>query len=72
MISKNLLKSYGLFHVEDYFQMCIESKINGNYTQCKEQLKKANKEQLKQFINSEIYGNDEHVQYCKNIALQLI
>lgn len=36
---KKLLKEYGFRHPEQYFDMCIESVINGQRTQAREQYK---------------------------------
>lgn len=46
---------------EDYFNYCVESHINGNFTQCKklfQELPKQYKHELINFIRDN-YGNDK-------------
>jgi hypothetical protein len=54
---KNLLKTYGFQNMPQYFDMIIESVINGQRTQAKEQFKAMNKENKKCFL-IHIFNND--------------
>jgi len=49
---KKLLKTYGLKSDMQYFEMIVDSIINGQRTQAKEQFKAMPKDYRKQFINS--------------------
>jgi hypothetical protein len=55
---KKLLKDYGLNSDMQYFEMIVESVINGNRTQAKEQFNAMPRKVRKAFIVS-IYGNWE-------------
>jgi hypothetical protein len=55
---KNLLKDYGLNSDMQYFEMIVESVINGQRTQAKEQFNAMPRKIRKAFIVS-IYGNWE-------------
>lgn len=50
MVSKKTLKEYDFNSIEDYFNMTIESKFNGQLSQAKEQFKKMDKGQKLEFI----------------------
>jgi hypothetical protein len=50
MVGKNTLKYYELNSMQDYYDMTIESYINGNRNQALEQFKKMNKKQKLEFI----------------------
>ena len=47
---KKLLKTYGFNSRERYFDMCIESHINGQRTQAKEQFNAMPKEERKMML----------------------
>ena len=51
MISKKYIKDLEFENIEEFFNYVLESKINGNYTQTKEFIKKMNKEQYLYFLN---------------------
>lgn len=53
---KKLLKQYGMNSDMQYFEMIVESVINGQITQSKEQFKAMTREQRKQFVGA-IFGN---------------
>ena len=53
---KKLLKEYGYNDDMQYFEMIIESVINGQRTQAKNQFNTMTKEYKKTFVKS-IYGN---------------
>jgi hypothetical protein len=55
---KKLLKDYGLNSDMQYFEMIVESVINGNRTQAREQFNAMPRKVRKAFIVS-IYGNWE-------------
>lgn len=50
MISKKYIKDLGFNELNDVYNYIVESKINGNYSQTKELLKKLSKDQRKDFI----------------------
>jgi hypothetical protein len=50
MISKTTLKQYDFNSLDDYFNMTLESKINGNFSQAENQFKKMDKIQKIEFI----------------------
>ena len=50
MVSKKILKQYNFDSLDDYFNMTLESKINGNFSQAKNQFKKMDKIQKIKFI----------------------
>ena len=50
MISKTTLKQYDFNSLDDYFNMTLESKINGNFSQAENQFKKMDKGQKIEFI----------------------
>lgn len=52
---KKLLKSYDLENDQQYFEMIVNSVINGQRTQAKNQFNELKKEYKKQFIKS-IFG----------------
>jgi hypothetical protein len=47
---KKLLKSYNFTSDQDYYQMVYESKVNGNFSQAKEQFKAMPKENRKDCV----------------------
>jgi len=49
MISKQYIKDLEFNNIEEFFNYVVESKINGNYTQTKEFIKKMNTEQRHDF-----------------------
>jgi hypothetical protein len=53
---KKLLKAYGFNSDMQYFEMVVESVINGQRTQAKEQFKAMPKDYRKSFVKA-IYGN---------------
>jgi hypothetical protein len=55
---KKLLKEYGFFSDMQYFEMIVESVINGQRTQAKEQFKAMPKQDRRSFVAS-ITGNWE-------------
>tara|TARA_R110001632_G_scaffold70752_1_gene164628 strand:- start:13550 stop:13774 length:225 start_codon:yes stop_codon:yes gene_type:complete len=50
MVSKKDLKEYGFEIVEYYFEMIIDSIVNGQRTQAREQINDLSKEQKKDFL----------------------
>ena len=50
MISQKLLKDYEIQEVYQYYDICIDSYINGQIAQAKTQIKKFSKEQKLDFI----------------------
>jgi hypothetical protein len=56
---KKLLKAYGFNSDIQYFEMIVESVINGQRTQAKEQFKAMSKENRKGFLTSLVGGNWE-------------
>jgi hypothetical protein len=52
---KKLLKTYGFQYQEIYFDMCIESYINGQKTQAKEQYMAMPREKRKLMISYLLY-----------------
>jgi hypothetical protein len=85
MITNKDLQVYELETIEGYFDLIITSKLNGQYTQVKEQINALSKEQKKDFIKwcvdyigtpQENWGGlaadlTDHF-YCYKIALELI
>ena len=53
---KKLLKYYGFHSDMQYYEMIVESVVNGQYTQSKEQFSKLPRENRKAFVKA-IYGN---------------
>ncbi len=53
---KKLLKEYSLFSDMQYFELIVESVINGQRTQAKNQFKAMPKDYQKLFVKN-IYGN---------------
>lgn len=51
MLSKQLLKDYECKTIEDYFDIVIVSRINGNISQAKEQFKKIEKSRRSEFLD---------------------
>jgi len=51
MIGKSTLKDYGFSSMEDYHQMIIESKVNGQLTQARDQFNRMNREQKRDFLS---------------------
>ena len=51
MIGKNTFKIYQIKTIEDYFNLIIDSRVNGNYQDTRDYIKKLSKEQKKLFIN---------------------
>lgn len=49
MIGKNILTKYNFQDIEEYFEMVIESRVNGNFKQCKDQYKKLSSKQKEEF-----------------------
>ena len=49
---KKLLKSYGLNSDMQYYELIVDSVINGQRTQAKEQFKAMSKKERKQFVKS--------------------
>ena len=47
---KKLLKSYDLKWSYEYFDMILESKLNGNHSQAVDQFKEMKRENRKEFI----------------------
>lgn len=61
MISKQYIKDLEFKTVEDVFNYIVDSKINGNYSQVKELIKKLSNDQFKLFcewFNNENNSND--------------
>jgi hypothetical protein len=58
---KKLLKFYGFKTVEQYFDMCVESVINGQRAQAREQFKampKALKKQMCNYLNNQEHNKE--------------
>ena len=71
MISKKYIKEMEFKTIEDLFNYIVESKINGNYTQTKDLIKKLSVEQrnhFKDFITYSLDLNDRD----KNLYEDLI
>lgn len=51
MIGKNTFKLYEITSISEYFDLIINSYINGNFTDVKSYFKKLDKEQKKEFFN---------------------
>ena len=51
MIGKSTLKAYGFKDMQEYYDMIVDSKINGQIEQCREQFNSCNKEQKKEFLS---------------------
>ena len=58
---KTLLKSYNFESPNQYFDMVIESRINGNYSQAKEQFKAMPKPFQKQLV--EELSQEDHEEF---------
>jgi len=56
---KQLLKIYGFEAVSQYYEMVIESKINGQITQAKEQFNAMPKANRKAIVEELSQGNNE-------------
>lgn len=67
MISKNYIKKMEFKNLEDIFNYIILSKINGNYKQTKELVKKLSNTQFKEFIEyvNELYENEYIIEFNK-------
>jgi len=50
MISKKYIKDLEFKNIDEFFNYVVESKINGNYAQTKEFIKKMNNNQFKDFL----------------------
>lgn len=50
MISKKYIKDLEFNDLNEFFNYVLESKINGNYSQTKEFIKKMNNKQFKDFL----------------------
>ena len=51
MISQKTIKKYEFNNLDDYYAYIIDSKINGNFSQVKDLIKKLSKGQKEDFIN---------------------
>ena len=51
MISKKELKDYEIKTIEEFYNIILESNINGNYAQTKNYIKKLSDEQFYLFLN---------------------
>lgn len=58
MVSKKTLKEYDFESIEQYFDMTIESKVNGQITQAKQQFNKLSLDQKEAFLT-----------YCKEVSI---
>ena len=63
---KKLIKSYELETKEQYFDMCIESVINGQRTQAKEQFKSMPKENRKEMVKYVAENYNEYFNFFFN------
>lgn len=50
MVSKKLLKEYEFSNIEEYFDMVLESRINGQFKQAVNQFKKMSTSQKLDFV----------------------
>ena len=77
MISKKLIKDLEKENINDFYNYIVESKINGNYTQTKEFIKKLSKTQRKDFFiycenEKEIYKNVVDFTEVQNMILEVL
>lgn len=68
MVSRRTLKEYGFTSLDDYFNMTLDSKINGQFSQAKEQFRKMDKGQKLEFIEFvRINAPDHYDFFMQNI-----
>jgi hypothetical protein len=75
MIYKKDLKAYGVECIEQYYEIIIQSKINGQYKQLEQQIKSLSKDQKKDFLdyitNYELEESDT-IKYLESKIIELI
>lgn len=54
---KKLLKQYGMNSDMQYYEMCVESFVNGQLTQAKDQFKAMRKPDRNKMVTAMVYGN---------------
>lgn len=70
MLSKKLLKSYDCEFDSDYFDIVIESRINGNISQAVEQFKKIEKSKRSDFFDYvKSTSNDYVYEFFLNLVI---
>lgn len=60
---KTLAKALGFQNESDYFNYCVESYYNGNFTQCKElfnDMKQSDKHGLIEYLRVNVGADDVH------------
>jgi hypothetical protein len=77
MVHKSDLKIYEIETIDQYFEIIVESHINGQHSQVTEQIKALSKDQKKDFIDwCEIWSDDSNIYdpyvIAKESALSLI
>ena len=73
MISKKDLKDYEYDSIEQYYDMLVESKLNGQFSQLKEQIKELSPTQKKDaidYLDGIYYPQDEHVEYVQDLIIK--
>jgi len=65
MIGKRTLKAFEFEEISDYYKYIIDSRINGNYSQVKELIKKLSSEQWIEFIKyaASMYNKSYDITY---------
>lgn len=78
MIHKTDLKTYEIETIDQYFDLIIDSCINGQFSQVENQIHELSKDQKKDFIDWCNIQVDENIfegssyEYCAKKALELI
>lgn len=73
MVGKNTLLAYDFKSINQYFNYIIESKINGQYRQCAELIKKLSKNQKIEFLQElHEYGHHPDIAYLDKLTVELL
>ncbi len=63
MIGKKTLRDYGYETIDEYFGYIVESRVNGQFSQAKDLIKRLSSEQYVSFVNY-LNENDIKVDGC--------
>lgn len=67
-VTKTTLRQYEFDSIDDYYEMIITSKLNGQFEQTKDQFKKLSKGQKSEFLNYVRINSPEYLEYFLSIA----
>ena len=66
MVSKKYIKNLGFEDIDGLYNYILESKINGNYEQTRQLVKKLTRLQFMEFIESFLYSlENEYIYFFK-------